>query len=47
MVRQLNAGQAIHFTPIDPARLAQSSASASEAGAEITGRRSTSITGCP
>ena len=39
MVRQLNAGQAIHFTPIDPARLAQVYLLlASAAGAEITGQ---------
>lgn len=39
MVRQLNAGQAIHFTPIDPARLAEVYLLlASEAGAEITGQ---------
>jgi 3-hydroxybutyrate dehydrogenase len=39
MIRQLNASQAIHFTPIDPARLAQVYLLlASEAGAEITGQ---------
>jgi NAD(P)-dependent dehydrogenase (short-subunit alcohol dehydrogenase family) len=39
MVRQLNAGQAIHFTPVDPARLAKIYILlASEAGAEITGQ---------
>ena len=39
MIRQLNAGQAIHFTPVDPARLAEVYLLlASEAGAEITGQ---------
>jgi 3-hydroxybutyrate dehydrogenase len=39
MIRQLNASQAIHFTPIDPARLAEVYLLlASEAGAEITGQ---------
>jgi 3-hydroxybutyrate dehydrogenase len=39
MIRQLNASQAIHFTPIDPDRLAQAYLFlASAAGAEITGQ---------
>lgn len=39
MIRQLNATQAIHFTPIDPARMAQVYLLlASDAGAEITGQ---------
>jgi NAD(P)-dependent dehydrogenase (short-subunit alcohol dehydrogenase family) len=39
MIRQLNAPQAIHFTPVDPDRLAQSYLFlASAAGAEITGQ---------
>jgi NAD(P)-dependent dehydrogenase (short-subunit alcohol dehydrogenase family) len=39
LIRQLNASQAIHFAPIDPARLAQVYLLlASEAGAEITGQ---------
>lgn len=39
MIRQLNASQAIHFTPIDPDRLAQAYLFlASPAGAEITGQ---------
>ncbi|WP_129780448.1 SDR family NAD(P)-dependent oxidoreductase [Peristeroidobacter soli] len=39
MIKQLNTSQAIHFTPIDPARLAQAYLFlASPAGAEITGQ---------
>lgn len=39
MIRQLNASQAIHLTPIDPQRLAQAYLFlASPAGAEITGQ---------
>jgi 3-hydroxybutyrate dehydrogenase len=39
MIRQLNASQAIHGTPIDPDRLAQTYVFlASEAGGEITGQ---------
>lgn len=39
MIRQLNASQAIHFTPIDPDRLAQAYLFlASPAGGEITGQ---------
>ena len=39
MIRQLNAPQAIHFTPVDPDRLAQAYLFlASAAGAEITGQ---------
>ncbi|HET9444722.1 MAG TPA: SDR family oxidoreductase [Steroidobacteraceae bacterium] len=39
MIRQLNASQAIHFTPIDPDRLAQAYLFlASAAGSEITGQ---------
>lgn len=39
MIRQLNTTQAIHFTPIDPQRLAEAYLFlASNAGAEITGQ---------
>lgn len=39
MIAQLNASQAIHFTPVDPQRLAESYLFlASPAGAEITGQ---------
>jgi NAD(P)-dependent dehydrogenase (short-subunit alcohol dehydrogenase family) len=44
MIRQLNASQAIHFTPIDPARMAQFYLLlASDAGSEITGQSSINV----